>query len=97
MAGQDKFVVLWSIHDHISSLALRRAAQQSSAYKGGAVSRRAADASTVQARGIFQGHTNTVEDCTFNPSRYQCNLNKKMFKIFFEMEERLLFAEVSPL
>ncbi|KAL2493235.1 WD-40 repeat-containing protein MSI4 [Abeliophyllum distichum] len=56
--GKDKSVVLWSIHDHISSLADR-----------GAV--RSSDIPTVQARGIFQGHRDTVEDVQFCPSSTQ--------------------------
>ncbi|KAK4413798.1 WD-40 repeat-containing protein MSI4 [Sesamum alatum] len=69
--GKDKSVVLWSIHDHISSLAADQGAQKSPGTKGGAVNGKPADGSTVQARGVFQGHEDTVEDVQFNPSSAQ--------------------------
>lgn len=59
--GKDKSVVLWSIQDHVSTLATE-GTQSSSVVK-------AADNSTVGPRGIFQGHTDTVEDVQFCPSR----------------------------
>lgn len=52
-------VVFWSIQDHISSLAA----------EGGAANGKPTDGSTVQARGVFHGHEDTVEDVQFNPSR----------------------------
>ncbi|KAL6563294.1 WD-40 repeat-containing protein msi4 [Orobanche hederae] len=64
--GKDKSVVLWSIHDHISSLAAE-GAQKSSGSKGVAANGKPGS-TTVQARGIFQGHEDTVEDVQFNPS-----------------------------
>lgn len=69
MAGKDKSVVLWSIHDHISSLAADQGAQKSPGSKGNAANGKPADGPTVEARGIFQGHEDTVEDVQFNPSR----------------------------
>ncbi|XP_022844464.1 WD-40 repeat-containing protein MSI4-like isoform X1 [Olea europaea var. sylvestris] len=57
--GKDKLVVLWSIHDHISSLALNCGPMRST------------DNRTVRARGIFQGHRETVEDVQFCPSSAQ--------------------------
>ncbi|KAL6539226.1 WD-40 repeat-containing protein msi4 [Orobanche gracilis] len=64
--GKDKSVVLWSIHDHISSLSVE-GAQKSSGSKGVAANGKLGS-TTVQARGIFQGHEDTVEDVQFNPS-----------------------------
>ncbi|KAL0441409.1 UNVERIFIED_CONTAM: WD-40 repeat-containing protein MSI4 [Sesamum radiatum] len=66
--GKDKSVVLWSIHDHVSSLAANRRAQQFPGSKDDAVTGRTGYGSTVQARGIFQGHEDDVEDVQFNPS-----------------------------
>lgn len=60
--GKDKSVVLWSIQDHVSTLATEGTQSASSIVK-------AADNSTVGPRGIFQGHTDTVEDVQFCPSR----------------------------
>ncbi|KAK4481988.1 hypothetical protein RD792_012904 [Penstemon davidsonii] len=68
--GKDKSVVLWSIHDHISSLASDQA-EKSPGSKAGTINGKTADGSTVQARGIFQGHEDTVEDVQFNPSSAQ--------------------------
>ncbi|KAK6128021.1 hypothetical protein DH2020_038224 [Rehmannia glutinosa] len=65
--GKDKSVVLWSIHDHISSLAADQGAQKSPGSKGVAANGKP-EGTTVQARGIFQGHEDTVEDVQFNPS-----------------------------
>lgn len=65
VTGKDKSVVLWSIQDHVSTLAsdgTQSAESASSIVK-------AADNSTVGPRGIFQGHTDTVEDVQFCPSR----------------------------
>ncbi|XP_073295856.1 WD-40 repeat-containing protein MSI4-like [Primulina huaijiensis] len=69
--GKDKSVVLWSIHDHISSLAADQGAQKSPGSKGSAVNGKASDGSIVQPRGIFLGHEDTVEDVQFNPSSSQ--------------------------
>ncbi|KZV58799.1 hypothetical protein F511_18636 [Dorcoceras hygrometricum] len=71
MAGKDKSVVLWSIHDHISSLAADQGTQKSPGSKGSAVNGITADSPIIQPRGIFQGHEDTVEDVQFNPSSSQ--------------------------
>ncbi|XP_042004217.1 WD-40 repeat-containing protein MSI4-like isoform X2 [Salvia splendens] len=65
--GKDKSVVLWSIQDHVSTLA--NAGTQSAETASSIV--KAADNSTVGPRGIFQGHTDTVEDVQFSPSSSQ--------------------------
>ncbi|KAJ9568474.1 hypothetical protein OSB04_004440 [Centaurea solstitialis] len=72
--GKDKSVVLWSIHDHISTLATDSGATKSPGSNGGK-SPKADDKPTespkIQARGIFQGHEDTVEDVQFCPSSAQ--------------------------
>ncbi|KAL3639766.1 WD-40 repeat-containing protein msi4 [Castilleja foliolosa] len=65
--GKDKSVVLWSIHDHISSLAADQGTHKSPGSKGVGANGKP-ESTTVQARGIFQGHEDTVEDVQFNPS-----------------------------
>ncbi|KAI3737703.1 hypothetical protein L2E82_27713 [Cichorium intybus] len=55
--GKDKSVVMWSIHDHISTLATRTGGSNESP--------------VIQARGVFQGHDDTVEDVQFCPSSEQ--------------------------
>ncbi|XP_074361683.1 WD-40 repeat-containing protein MSI4-like isoform X2 [Apium graveolens] len=75
--GKDRFVILWSIQDHISSLATDPGSTKSS--KAGGIKTSKADVSdyspasspSVQARGTFQGHENTVEDVQFCPSSAQ--------------------------
>ncbi|EYU28409.1 hypothetical protein ABFS82_12G121900 [Erythranthe guttata] len=62
--GKDKSVVLWSIQDHVSTLATEATQSAGSIIK-------AADNSTVGPRGVFQGHDDTVEDVQFCPSSSQ--------------------------
>ena len=64
-AGKDKSVVLWSIHDHISTLAT-----QPGITKSGGSDYKPAESLVIQARGVFHGHEDTVEDVQFCPSRY---------------------------
>lgn len=69
VTGKDKSVILWSIHDHISSLAADQGAHKSPGSKGNLSNGKPGEGTTVEARGIFQGHEDTVEDVQFNPSR----------------------------
>lgn len=78
MAGKDKSVVLWSIHDHISSLSSSVGSAKSSKSEGsgsiGATkvpsgSEKPTESPSIGARGIFIGHKDTVEDVQFCPSR----------------------------
>ncbi|KAK9072032.1 hypothetical protein SSX86_008464 [Deinandra increscens subsp. villosa] len=59
--GKDKYVVLWSIHDHISTLSAESTNTAGSIVK-------TADNASLGPRGIFQGHTDTVEDVQFCPT-----------------------------
>ncbi|XP_070027407.1 WD-40 repeat-containing protein MSI4-like [Nicotiana tabacum] len=68
--GKDKSVVLWSIHDHVSTLAADQGATKSPG-SGASNSKPSAEGPTVQARGVFQGHDDTVEDVQFCPSSAQ--------------------------
>lgn len=76
--GKDKSVVLWSIHDHISSLTADQSAAKSPG-SGAANSKQSklgvgnehVDGPRVHARGVFQGHEDTVEDVQFCPSSSQ--------------------------
>lgn len=78
MAGKDKLVVLWSIHDHISSLAVDPGPAKSpgsggsglkNASKVGGSNDKPVDSPTIGPRGTYQGHEDTVEDVQFCPSR----------------------------
>ncbi|GKD95076.1 WD40 repeat-containing protein MSI4-like protein, partial [Tanacetum coccineum] len=65
-AGKDKTVVLWSIHDHISTLAT-----QPGITKSVGSDDKPAESPVTQARGVFHGHEDTVEDVQFCPSSGQ--------------------------
>ncbi|CAN6457111.1 unnamed protein product [Victoria cruziana] len=75
--GKDMSVVLWSIQDHISAAAL----DSSSAKQGTSNSKQSSKSSgpneklsespSIGPRGIFKGHSDTVEDVTFCPSNSQ--------------------------
>ncbi|EPS70167.1 nucleosome/chromatin assembly factor group, partial [Genlisea aurea] len=69
--GKDKTVVLWSIHDHITSMAADQKTQKTPGYKSVVFNGKSADGSKVQSRGIYRGHEATVEDVQFNPSSSQ--------------------------
>ncbi|KAK3003042.1 hypothetical protein RJ639_018798 [Escallonia herrerae] len=63
--GKDKTVVLWSIHDHVSTLTTDASKGTGSA--GSVI--KPSDNSSIGPRGIFQGHDDTVEDVQFSPTR----------------------------
>uniref|UniRef100_A0A7C9DUA2 Histone-binding protein RBBP4-like N-terminal domain-containing protein n=1 Tax=Opuntia streptacantha TaxID=393608 RepID=A0A7C9DUA2_OPUST len=77
--GKDKSVVLWSIHDHISTLATEPGSTKSPAAGGNtkAISKAGqanggnSDSPSVGPRGIYKGHQDTVEDVQFCPSSAQ--------------------------
>uniref|UniRef100_A0A5B6ZR83 Putative WD-40 repeat-containing protein MSI4 n=1 Tax=Davidia involucrata TaxID=16924 RepID=A0A5B6ZR83_DAVIN len=66
--GKDKSVVLWSIHDHISTLTTD-ASTKPAGSAGSFV--KTTDNPSIGPRGIFQGHEDTVEDVQFCPSSAQ--------------------------
>ncbi|XP_010906367.1 WD-40 repeat-containing protein MSI4 [Elaeis guineensis] len=75
--GKDKLVVLWSIQDHISTLAESAAkspatpATSSGKQPAKAGHEKSSDSPTVGPRGVYQGHEDTVEDVQFCPSSAQ--------------------------
>lgn len=71
-------MVLWSIHDHISTLATEKRATKSPgsagtstkhASKGVGNNDKHVDGRSIGPRGIYEGHADTVEDVQFCPSR----------------------------
>ncbi|XP_024959239.1 WD-40 repeat-containing protein MSI4-like [Cynara cardunculus var. scolymus] len=66
--GKDKYVVLWSIHDHISTLGGGDSTNTSGST--GSIVKSVNNAS-LGPRGIFQGHEDTVEDVQFCPTSTQ--------------------------
>lgn len=70
-------MVLWSIQDHISTLATDTETNKSAA--SGSIIKsnsnpsegndKPAESPSIGPRGIFQGHEDTVEDVQFCPSR----------------------------
>ncbi|GAB2228014.1 hypothetical protein Droror1_Dr00009843 [Drosera rotundifolia] len=74
--GKDKTVVLWSIHDHMSTLATEKApASSGTNIKSSSKSIEGNDgpheSTSVGPRGIFSGHEETVEDVQFCPTSTQ--------------------------
>lgn len=69
-AGRDQCVVLWSIEDHVTDVQVQTPRSGTPSWglckqTAGAV----AEATGLYPRGVFKGHTNTVEDVQFRPSR----------------------------
>ncbi|XP_023757064.1 WD-40 repeat-containing protein MSI4 [Lactuca sativa] len=64
--GKDKLVVLWSIHDHISTLV----GESNTTNSSGSIVK-TSDNASLGPRGIFEGHTDTVEDVQFCPTSTQ--------------------------
>lgn len=66
-------MVLWSIQDHISSLAepSSKSPVSSTPNSGGKSSIKSGEknAESLGPRGVYQGHGDTVEDVQFCPSR----------------------------
>nr|KJB54377.1 hypothetical protein B456_009G031600 [Gossypium raimondii] len=75
--GKDKSVVLWSIQDHITTMATDPTKSPGSGgsiikqNKPGEGNDKAADGPSLGPRGVFCGHEDTVEDVTFCPSSAQ--------------------------
>ncbi|XP_057549785.1 WD-40 repeat-containing protein MSI4-like [Amaranthus tricolor] len=75
--GKDKLVVLWNIKDHVSTLATGGSkfspagSNIKSASKTGDVTNVNVDSPSVAARGIYKGHSDTVEDVQFCPTSEQ--------------------------
>nr|KJB54376.1 hypothetical protein B456_009G031600 [Gossypium raimondii] len=74
---KDKSVVLWSIQDHITTMATDPTKSPGSGgsiikqNKPGEGNDKAADGPSLGPRGVFCGHEDTVEDVTFCPSSAQ--------------------------
>ncbi|KAK2425191.1 WD-40 repeat-containing protein MSI4 [Trifolium repens] len=66
--GRDKYVVLWSIQDHIATLAAAVDPDDKQSTNLGGSSEKAANSPSVGPRGIYRGHKDTVEDVQFCPS-----------------------------
>ncbi|MQL80227.1 hypothetical protein Taro_012687 [Colocasia esculenta] len=74
--GKDKSVVLWSIHDHVSSSA--EASSKSPGSSGSSAVKpskaggeKSSDSPAIGPRGVYHGHGDTVEDVQFCPSNAQ--------------------------
>ncbi|KAK6911888.1 Histone-binding protein RBBP4, N-terminal [Dillenia turbinata] len=76
--GKDKTVVLWSIQDHISTLAADAGSSKSPGSGGSGIKTpsrggndKPIDSPSVGPRGIYLGHDDTVEDVQFCPTSPQ--------------------------
>lgn len=67
-SGQDAKVILWSVDDKITSIV------EPPNYRVGPRLGYSNYEPRVTPRGIFRGHTNTVEDVEFNPIKYVYSL-----------------------
>lgn len=90
IAGRDHCVVLWSIEDHVTSMHNQHPSRSGTPTGGtrqalntGGSPTDISTATSVFPRGIFQGHTDTVEDVQFRPSRYP-SYKVDYSSIFFE-------------
>lgn len=86
-------MILWSIHDHISSLALDPGSARAPgsggsnakhASKVGGSNDKPADSPSLEPRGIYKGHDDTVEDVQFCPSRYVLMKNQ-VYLVFLQL------------
>ncbi|KAJ4749870.1 WD-40 repeat-containing protein MSI4 [Rhynchospora pubera] len=82
--GKDKLVVLWSIQDHISTLASSDAADAPKEEEK--EKEKVSDSPKIAARGVFEGHDDTVEDVQFCPSSAQefCSVGDDSCLIFWD-------------
>ncbi|KAJ3701941.1 hypothetical protein LUZ61_005646 [Rhynchospora tenuis] len=82
--GKDKLVVLWSIQDHISTLASSDAADAPKEEEK--EKEKVSDSPKIAARGVFEGHEDTVEDVQFCPSSAQefCSVGDDSCLIFWD-------------
>lgn len=72
--GKDQCVILWSIEDFTTSVKdpspSKPVTPTGGKQKGsGTFQSSLADSTKVAPRGIFKGHSDTVEDVQFHPSR----------------------------
>ncbi|WCJ39532.1 Transducin family protein / WD-40 repeat family protein [Euphorbia peplus] len=88
--GKDKAVVLWSIQDHISTLAAEPISSKTSG-SGSSIIKDAKvgggnDIPSIGPRGFFQGHEDTVEDVQFCPSSTSefCSVGDDSCLIFWD-------------
>jgi histone-binding protein RBBP4 len=66
-SGKDMCVVLWSIEDFTT--AAKEPSPSKPITPTGSKQKGIADSTKVAPRGIFKGHTETVEDVQFHPTR----------------------------
>ncbi|KAK7325119.1 hypothetical protein VNO77_29209 [Canavalia gladiata] len=84
--GKDKCVVLWSVHDHITTLAAEAGSNIKQGSEVGGNSEKAAEGPSIGPRGIYKGHADTVEDVQFCPSSAQefCSVGDDSCLIFWD-------------
>ncbi|KAJ1399859.1 hypothetical protein SESBI_29981 [Sesbania bispinosa] len=69
MTRKDKCVVLWSIYDHIATLAREVRSNVKQGYKARGNNEKTTESPSIGPRGIYEGHANTVGDVQFCTSR----------------------------
>jgi histone-binding protein RBBP4 len=93
-AGKDKLVLQWSIEDHITGIQEPYPSRAGTPTAGGgrgswttgAGGSDLSDASSIAPRGVFKGHSDTVEDVQFRPSSMQefCSVGDDSCLVFWD-------------
>ncbi|PWA61959.1 histone-binding protein RBBP4 [Artemisia annua] len=89
-AGKYKPIILWIIHDHISTLA-----RQPEITENGGSDDKPIESPSIQARGVFHGHKDTVEDVQFSPSRTQEQVLLQLLSNYYSLHILINFETFS--
>jgi hypothetical protein len=98
-AGKDKLVLQWSIEDHITGIQEPYPSRAGTPTAGGGRGSWTtggggsdlSDASSIAPRGVFKGHSDTVEDVQFRPSRLRATLTTTLHDFHFRFVRILLW------
>ncbi|CAK9191004.1 unnamed protein product, partial [Sphagnum troendelagicum] len=92
--GKDKLVLQWSIEDHITGIQEPYPSRAGTPTAGGGRGSWTtggggsdlSDASSIAPRGVFKGHSDTVEDVQFRPSSMQefCSVGDDSCLVFWD-------------
>jgi hypothetical protein len=97
--GKDKLVLQWSIEDHITGIQEPYPSRAGTPTAGGGRGSWTtggggsdlSDASSIAPRGVFKGHSDTVEDVQFRPSRLRATLTTPLHDFHFRFVRILLW------
>jgi hypothetical protein len=97
--GKDKLVLQWSIEDHITGIQEPYPSRAGTPTAGGGRGSWTtggggsdlSDASSIAPRGVFKGHSDTVEDVQFRPSRLRVTPTTPLHDFHFRFVRILLW------